>query len=85
MWSVNEYEDGPQAAPRDEQEFLRTMRHDLDDVEARLERLEAGSYGLCESCGQPIDEERLASLPTERFCVAHRRPLGPASGRSSER
>ena len=67
-------EDVPAAVPDDEHEFLRTLRSDLDDVEAALEQLESGDYGLCEACGEPIPEERLTILPAERFCAAHQRP-----------
>jgi RNA polymerase-binding transcription factor DksA len=40
-------------------------------VEAReaLARLENGTYGVCESCGQPIVKARLEALPFVRFCV----------------
>ena len=32
-------------------------------IDGALARLRAGSYGECEECGEPIDEERLAVLP----------------------
>jgi RNA polymerase-binding transcription factor DksA len=40
----------------------------LDEVEQSLARLDAGSYGRCEECGEPIDDTRLAELPTARRC-----------------
>lgn len=40
----------------------------LNDVEQSLSRLDAGTYGRCEECGEPIDEARLAELPTARTC-----------------
>ena len=43
----------------------------LDDVERALTRLDQGTYGVCEACGQPIDEDRLASFPTARTCAGH--------------
>ncbi|HEX3842199.1 MAG TPA: TraR/DksA family transcriptional regulator [Acidimicrobiales bacterium] len=42
----------------------------LNDVEQSLSRLDAGTYGRCEECGEPIDEARLAELPTARTCGA---------------
>ena len=39
------------------------------EVVAALKRIEDGSYGLCERCGQPIPAERLEALPTARLCV----------------
>lgn len=60
-----------------EQEFLVAAGRDLEAVEAALAKLEEGTYGLCEACGQPIENERLSAGPTERFCAAHGR--GPAN------
>ncbi|MHB8511559.1 MAG: TraR/DksA family transcriptional regulator [Actinomycetota bacterium] len=30
--------------------------------------LEKGTYGLCETCGHPISEDRLEAFPAARFC-----------------
>jgi RNA polymerase-binding transcription factor DksA len=43
----------------------------LGDVEAALERLEAGQYRTCEICGAPLDSAILVSAPTLRRCVVH--------------
>jgi DnaK suppressor protein len=48
---------------------LESIAGELGDVEAALERLEAGSYGICEACGRAIPPERLDALPATRFCV----------------
>ncbi len=42
----------------------------LDEVAAALARIEAGDYGRCESCGQPVAPERLEARPTARTCLA---------------
>ena len=34
-----------------------------------MERLEDGTYGICESCGQPIDLDRLRAMPAATTCV----------------
>jgi RNA polymerase-binding transcription factor DksA len=47
----------------------------LDDVDRALQRLDAGTYGVCEVCGDSIDEETLAASPVVRTCRAHL-PLG---------
>lgn len=36
-----------------------------------LEKIEAGTYGVCEICDQPIEDDRLSFLPTARTCKAH--------------
>ncbi|MBO0841845.1 MAG: TraR/DksA C4-type zinc finger protein [Nocardioides sp.] len=49
--------------------FVRRAREHLAEVDAALERLEAGTYGVCERCGRRIDPERLAVRPAARTCV----------------
>jgi RNA polymerase-binding transcription factor DksA len=43
----------------------------LAGIEAATLRLERGSYGICEVCGQPIPAARLEARPTARTCVRH--------------
>ena len=43
----------------------RTKLKQIDDA---LERLDDGSYGVCESCGLEIAEERLNAMPFTRLC-----------------
>ena len=40
----------------------------LDEVELALARLDDGTYGRCEECGEAIDDGRLAALPIIRTC-----------------
>jgi DnaK suppressor protein len=42
---------------------VRALRANLRDVERALAKMEAGTYGTCERCGQPISLERLEALP----------------------
>jgi len=41
----------------------------VTQVERALERLDEGSYGWCERCGNPIPVERLAAFPSATLCV----------------
>ena len=41
----------------------------LELVDAALDRLSAGTFGLCLRCGRPIPDERLEVLPWAAFCV----------------
>ena len=50
--------------------LLDQGRDQLAGIEAALRRVDDGSYGRCESCGQPIAPERLAARPTATRCVA---------------
>jgi RNA polymerase-binding transcription factor DksA len=57
-------------AERGEAERLATeLREALDEVDAALERLDAGSYGVCEVCGKPIGTARLEAMPAARLCI----------------
>ncbi len=48
----------------------------LDEVEAALLRIEDGSYGVCEVCGEPIGADRLSAIPWTRLCIDDARRLG---------
>ena len=41
----------------------------LAKIERSLERIERGSYGQCESCGEEIGLERLRARPVAEFCL----------------
>lgn len=57
-------------AERGEAEALAgELKEALAEVEAALERLERGTYGRCERCGQPITPARLEAKPAARLCI----------------
>ena len=45
------------------------QKHELDEIEDALVRLEAGSFGLCERCGRAIALARLRAMPAARHCL----------------
>ena len=49
--------------------LVRQAQHDLAEIEAAIERWDLGTYGVCESCGQPIAEGRLEARPAARLCI----------------
>jgi RNA polymerase-binding transcription factor DksA len=49
--------------------ILEGLESDLAEIEAALQRLEDGSYGVDEVTGAPIDRARLEALPTARTNV----------------
>ena len=55
--------------------ITRSRPHDeglarlLSEVDAALGRIEAGTFGLCETCHDPIEPEYLAREPIARFCL----------------
>lgn len=49
---------------------LRDNEHILlEQVEDALDKIEEGSYGICDRCGKPIDSERLEALPSATLCI----------------
>lgn len=43
--------------------------HLLKEIEKALEKIEQGTFGICETCGQPIAEERLQAIPYATQCI----------------
>jgi RNA polymerase-binding protein DksA len=41
----------------------------LQQVEEALGRIDEGTFGICEMCGQPIHPDRLRALPYARLCI----------------
>lgn len=50
--------------------LTQNARDLLERSESALARIEAGTYGICESCGQPIGKARLQAFPRATLCVA---------------
>jgi len=62
-------------------EFVSSRMNGLDYdqlrlVEEALDRLDAGDYGVCLACDEPIAEKRLRALPWARYCVACQENVG---------
>lgn len=63
-------DEGTDAMEREKESMMyareeRTLR----DVDAALDRIEAGDYGKCENCGKRISDERLESVPVTTLCA----------------
>ncbi len=46
----------------------------LREVDAALDRIARGTFGLCETCHDPIEADRLAADPLTRMCIDHLTP-----------
>lgn len=46
------------------------------DLQRALEKLEQGSYGICDGCGEPIPAARLRAMPGSALCI----PCAQAAG-----
>lgn len=51
--------------------LLHALEHDISELEAALERIEAGSFASCEVCGVAIPAQRIAMSPIARACCDH--------------
>ena len=51
--------------------MLNKFREQLNEVERALAKFDAGTYGLCERCSDPIAIARLEAMPAARFCINH--------------
>jgi DnaK suppressor protein len=49
--------------------LLVQLDAELADVEHATRKVDDGTYGTCEACGDPIPHARLEALPAARFCV----------------
>ncbi len=49
--------------------LLVNEQYIVTEARAALARLDAGAFGTCEACGQPIATPRLEAIPYTRFCV----------------
>jgi DnaK suppressor protein len=47
--------------------------HVLAEIDAALARIEKGTFGTCERCGNPIGAERLEALPWATLCIEDKR------------
>jgi RNA polymerase-binding protein DksA len=47
----------------------RRTKEQIVGVEHALHKFDEGTYGFCDSCGQPIDPERLEAIPEASLCI----------------
>ena len=62
-------------------EFVSSRMNGMDYrqlrlVEEALDRMDAGDYGVCLSCDEPIAEKRLIALPWAQYCVVCQELVG---------
>lgn len=61
---------GSKTFEREQELSIANNRHNLlVQMERAMERLDAGTYGRCESCSQPIMKARLQAFPSATLCV----------------
>src|SRR5215218_4698161 len=69
-YDENFADSGQVAAEQGENRALvNQLAETLADVERALAKLDEGSYGACELCGNDIGEARLEAMPATRYCI----------------
>jgi len=64
--------------------LLGPKRQELEAIEEALQRIENGTYGICEACGHAIEPRRLEVMPETPFCrncMSHKEKLAKAAAR----
>ncbi len=56
------------------EEFISLQRKSMDyqtlrQVNAAIERVDSGEYGICAACDEAISEKRLKAIPWAKYCV----------------
>lgn len=51
--------------------ILKRLEVRFNDVKKALEKIGNGTYGICETSGEPIETERLEANPAARTCMKH--------------
>lgn len=49
--------------------IVETLKHQLDDVDEAMTKLDDGTYGTCQSCGKEIGAARMEARPFSLLCV----------------
>jgi DnaK suppressor protein len=49
--------------------LIDQAKRQLEDIDQSLNRLETGTYGICQNCGGDIQPARLEVMPTAALCV----------------
>jgi RNA polymerase-binding transcription factor DksA len=55
----------------DNASIVTQLENQLNEVKGALERIEKGTYGNCETCGKPIEIERLQANPSAKISIKH--------------
>jgi len=68
---VRSLDDRAQAMTERDDEFAMNEHEtaELGDIDAALERIDAGTYGQCTDCGVTIPSARLSAYPTAKRCI----------------
>lgn len=68
-----EHDFSEQAVEAENDEVLDALgnaaRDEVEKIKQAISRIDAGTYGICLICGEPIKKERLSALPYANHCI----------------
>lgn len=80
-WTGSSESEGEEADPTDAADNIEELAVNvplvgefqvrIKEITAALDRMEKGTYGVCEVCGEPIPFDRLEANPAASTCIAH--------------
>ncbi len=59
------------------QAVARNLQRSVAEVKRAIEKVDEGTYGVCDLCHRPIGAERLEALPSATLCIDCRRKSPP--------
>jgi DnaK suppressor protein len=55
--------------------LMDSERQLLHEIDRALDRIDQGTYGICEETGKPISRARLEAVPWARYCIEYERMI----------
>jgi RNA polymerase-binding transcription factor DksA len=52
-------------------DMLKTLRTRYEEIVSALAKMDSTGFGICETCGAPIEADRMAANPAAKTCKAH--------------
>ena len=65
-------------------ELMESQRTLIVEIDKALNRIDSGTYGICEGSGKPIPKARLAAIPWARYCVKYAQLLEKGLARKED-
>lgn len=77
-------------AVKSHEEWIFLNRNSIDtmllrEIQESLQRIDAGAYGLCLECEEPISQKRLQAIPWARHCVPCQEELAAEEAENREK
>lgn len=65
QWAITDLREGGDLTDRTRLKITNA----LPNIESAIEAIDAGTYGICQDCGEPIPEKRMNAVPGATRCI----------------